>query len=99
MTTTRLYADGTFLEGSPGHAGGFVRGRALCHDGKVRAVRFPRGGHADTFFTVPAVVTYNRKTVTGFIVVQTKEGFDVPTAGDPAIVKFVGTGTNGGLIG
>lgn len=53
----REYAQGTFLEMAPGpFACGYVKGRALCSDGKVRAVRFVHGGVPDTFFSIPASV-------------------------------------------
>jgi hypothetical protein len=95
----KLYADDTWLA-SEGFAGGMSRGRALCSDGKVRAVRFPRGGHADTFFSVPAIVSVKGKTVTGFVSVSSREGFDTPTELDPAVVKFTAVkyGKNGGLL-
>jgi len=80
--------------------GGFASGRALCADGVVRAVRFPRGGHADTFFSVPAVVTVNRKTVSGFVSVSTVDGYDTATDDDPAVVRFTANryGRNAGMI-
>jgi len=94
-------AQGTFLErGSEGWGLGWSHGRALCSDGKVRAVSFPRGGHADTFFSVPATVKVKGKTVTGFIMVSSRDGFDTATDDDPAVVKFTAYkyGKNGGLL-
>ena len=95
------YARGTMLELEPGpFACGFVRGRALCVDGKIRSVRFPSGGIADTFFSVPAVVTVKGKTVSGYVTVETVEGYSTPTEDDPAIVRFVAYsyGKNGHLL-
>jgi hypothetical protein len=84
----KSYANGTSLETRDGYVGGYVRGRALCDDGVVRAVRFPKGGHADTFFSVPACCTAFGKYVDGFVTVSTVSGSDVATDDDPAIVRF-----------
>jgi hypothetical protein len=62
------------------------RGRALCPDGKVRAFR---GGTADTFFSIPARVSARGKTVSGYVTVETVEGFSTATENDPAVVKFI----------
>ena len=84
------YAQGTELVLEPGpFACGFIRGRALCPDGRVRAVRFPGGGIADTFFSVPASVSAKGKTVSGYVTVETIQGYSTPSVDDPAIVKFV----------
>jgi hypothetical protein len=87
MKTT--YAQGTELV-TPDHpmACGFRSGKALCPDGKVRAVLFRNGGIADTFFSVPAAVRYKGKTVAGYVTIQTVEGYSVPSDDDPAVVKF-----------
>ena len=81
------YAQGTYLVP---HAGpfscGFVRGRALCEDGKVRAVRFPRGGIADTFFSIPAQVQVSGSTVSGFVTIEDPDGFTT-TSGQ--VVRFI----------
>lgn len=94
------YADGTSLIQNPGPWGGWMKGRALCSDGVVRAVRFPRGGHADTFFSVPATVTVQGKTVTGFVMVSSRDGYDTVTDDDPAVVRFTAYsfGRNGHLL-
>lgn len=95
------YARGTSLELEPGpFACAFVSGRALCVDGKVRAVRFPSGGIADTFFSVPATVTVGGKTVSGYVTVETVEGYSIPAEDDPEIVRFVANsyGRNGHLL-
>ena len=83
----RRYGDGTRLDHSAD--GGCVWGKALCADGDVRAVRFPRGGHADTFFSVPAVCTIKGKTVTGFVTIETRAGYTTASDDDPTVVKFV----------
>lgn len=83
------YGYGTRLELEPGpFACAFVRGRAMCSDGVVRAVRFPGGGIADTFFSVPAAVDVRGRRVSGFVTVETAEGSSTETEGDPAVVKF-----------
>ncbi len=85
-----LYAMGTELVQSPGpFSCGFSSGKALCSDGKVRAIRFQNGGIADTFFSIPASVKVGGKTVSGFVMVETLEGFSTETKDDPAVVKFI----------
>lgn len=94
------YALGTSLEPHPGpFSCGYARGKALCSDGKVRALRFT-DGIADTFFSVPARVQVKGKTVSGYATVETVEGYSTVTDGDPAVVKFVAYsyGKNGGLL-
>lgn len=66
----------------------YIAGRAICSDGKVRALRF-RSGIADTFFSIPASVKVNGKTVAGFVTIETEEGFSTHSEGDPSIVKFI----------
>jgi len=79
------YADGTSLDFSQprGHT---CKGYALCPDGKIRAFR---GGTADTFFSVPARVSAQGTTVSGFVTVETRDGYSTPTGDDPFIVRFV----------
>jgi hypothetical protein len=94
------YALGTFLELESGpFACAYVTGAALCTDGKVRTVRFS-SGIADTFFSVPAYVSVKGKTVSGYVTVETVEGFTTPTDNDPAVVKFFAYryGKNGNLL-
>lgn len=79
------YGAGTFLDTE---GKGFTKGRALCTDGVVRSVRFPTGGTADMFSTVPAVVTAYGKAVSGFVVVKTLTDSEVSTPDDPAVVCF-----------
>lgn len=40
------------------------RGRVLCQDGKVRSCRL---GIPDTYFSIPAVLSYKGKTVSGYV--------------------------------
>jgi hypothetical protein len=79
------YADGTELTYSQPW-GLTCKGRALCPDGKVRAFR---GTTADTFFSVPAWVKTQGTTVSGFVTVETRDGWTTATDDDPAVVKFV----------
>ncbi len=65
------YAMGTWTE-TVGPWGLFTRARAICPDGKVRVVRLAQT--ADTFFSVPARVSYRGKTVAGFITFHDKDG-------------------------
>ena len=85
------YAEGTSLDQSAGC------GRALCSDGIVRAVRVRQ---PDTFFSCPASTTVRGKTVTGFVMVSSRDGYDTATDDDPAVVKFTAYkyGKNGGLL-
>ena len=69
-------------------ATGYASGRAKCADGKVRNVRF-QGGIPDTFFSVPASVSVAGKTVSGYVTVETAEGWTTVTGNDPAVVKFI----------
>jgi hypothetical protein len=83
------YAYGTRLDPDTGPFSlGFVGGRAICSDGKVRALRFT-DGIADTFFSIPARVNVGRRTVSGFVTTETAEGWSTETDGDPAVVKFI----------
>lgn len=68
----------------------YVGGRALCEDGKVRALH-RIAATADTFFSVPAAVKVGGKTVSGFITVETVDGWSThtPGDGDPTVVRFV----------
>ena len=82
------YANGTYLTPGPGpFSWGMIDGAALCTDGKVRRVRFG-SGIADTFFSIPARVNANGKTVSGYVTVETMQGYSTPTDDDPAVVKF-----------
>lgn len=83
----RNYAKGTSLISS--YPWGFYRGgRALCPDGKVRALK-RIAETADTFFSVPASVTYRGKTIAGYVTVECLDGSSVPTEDDPGVVRFI----------
>jgi hypothetical protein len=86
-TETREYAYGTSLVQSFPW-GLYWSGRAMCSDGRVRALK-RIAQTADTFFSVPAAVTVAGRTVAGYVTVECATGSSVPTAGDPSIVKFV----------
>lgn len=60
------YADGTYLITSDSGYGGYYAGRVLCSDGKVRSLK-RIAISPDTFFSIPASVTVNGKTVTGYV--------------------------------
>lgn len=94
------YANSTklVLEGGP-FASRYVGGRAICSDGKIRALRF-RSGIADTFFSVPCSVRVNGRTVAGYATVETEEGFTNHSEDDPSVVKFIAYQyrTNAGLL-
>lgn len=86
------YADDTHLTVLEGFGSGFVGGRVMCSDGKVR--RLHRIAQtADTFFSIPASVQVwhngKRVTVTGYVTIETRDGFSVERPGDPSVVKFV----------
>jgi hypothetical protein len=81
------YAQGTKIE-TRMPWGLIVGAIALCPDGKVRHCKRVAQS-ADTFFSIPASVTYRGKTVAGYITVETMEGFTTATDTDPAVVKFV----------
>jgi hypothetical protein len=93
----REYAQGTFTLSYDNF--GLSDAAALCPDGKVRKVRF-YDGIADTFFSVPCRVSAYGKTVSGYITIETVNGYSTPTDDDPAIVKFVPYiyGKNGGVF-
>jgi hypothetical protein len=89
MIDTRNYAHGTSLTQSYPW-GTYVGGRVLCSDGKVRALK-RIAPTADTFFSVPAAVTVNGRTVAGYVTVECASGSSVETDDDPAVAKFVAT--------
>lgn len=87
MIDTQKYEAGTELRSSYPW-GLYVGGRALCSDGKVRALsRIAQT--ADTFFSVPASVKVDGRTVSGYVTTETAQGFTTESAGDPTVVKFV----------
>jgi hypothetical protein len=88
MSDTTTYDDGTYLTRETGpFSAAFIAGAALCPDGRVR--RLKRLGLPDTMFSVPAAVTVNGRTVTGFVTVQTRGGFSTASDDDPMIVRFI----------
>jgi hypothetical protein len=92
------YADGTYVETCLPWST-FVSAAAMCSDGKVRKVtRIAQT--ADTFFSVPASVVVNGRTVAGYITFSTRAGFSIATESDPARVEFHAYAyrKNGGLL-
>lgn len=87
MYSTRTYAMGTSLTTS-NPWGLIISARVLCPDGKVRQVK-RISQTADTFFSIPAAVTYKGKTVAGYVTIETLEGFSVECPADPPVCKFV----------
>jgi hypothetical protein len=87
MTINRRdYADGTYVvTRSPWDT--FTSAAAMCTDGKVRRVS-RISATADTFFSVPASVKVNGKTVAGYITFSTRAGYSTETADDPTRVEF-----------
>src|SRR5262249_11529936 len=81
-------ARGTYLDSS--YPFGFFRGgAALCSDGKVRRLK-RISEPADTFFSVPAAVTVNGKTVSGYVTVDSVDDLEgLPVPGRPEVVKFI----------
>jgi hypothetical protein len=92
QTDRREYADGTELV-STCPWGFYVTGRALCPDGKVRTLK-RIAETADTYWTVPASITYRGRTVSGYVTVRSRSGSDVATPDDPAVVRFHPSGVH-----
>src|SRR5580765_5909975 len=95
---TREYAEGTCLRQSYPW-GWYWGGRALCSDGRVRALaRIAQT--ADTFFSVPAAVKVSGRTVSGYVTMDTLSGSSVATDDDPPVVRFIAysSGRNGHLL-
>lgn len=92
------YARGTFIE-SRMPWGTIVAAAALCPDGRVRKVS-RISSTADTFFSIPAAVRFQGKTVSGYVTVETVSGLSTATDSDPAIVRFIPYtyGKNGALF-
>lgn len=65
-----------------------VAGAAMCTDGKVRTLK-RISETADTFFSVPAAVTVDGKTVSGYVTIEAASGSTHPSPSDPPVVKFV----------
>lgn len=89
MTTNRReYALETFLTLAGPWQVWSTPGRVLCSDGIVRAVKRV-AMTSDTWFSLPASVTVRGKTVSGYISVETLQGFETVTPDDPAVMKFI----------
>jgi hypothetical protein len=84
MTT---YAMGTSLDQTYPW-GWFTGGRVLCADGQVRSLK-RIAPTADTFFSIPASVTVGRRTVAGYVTIETVDGFSTESDDDPAVAKFI----------
>jgi hypothetical protein len=88
-TWKRDYGNGTYVvTRTTGLFSGFVAGRALCSDGRVRQLK-RIALCADSFDSVPAAVTVRGKTVSGFITWARMDGFTVELPDNPHIVKFI----------
>lgn len=61
----REYANGTYLQ-STMPWGLYVGAAALCPDGKVRKVK-RISETPDTYFSIPASITYKGKTIAGYV--------------------------------
>jgi len=70
----RSYANGTYFQFSMPFCL-YIGAAALCPDGKVRKVK-RIASTPDTFFSIPASVTYKGKTVAGYL--------HLKNVGDPA---------------
>lgn len=90
------YAHGTYLDCCL-QWGRYLRGRALCPDGRVRALaRIART--ADTYFSLRAAVKVRGRTVSGYVTITTASGSSVQTDTDREYVEFVPTGANADLF-
>lgn len=98
-TWKREYGHGTYVVmRTTGLFSGFLAGRALCSDGRVRRLK-RISITADTFYSVPAAVTVSGRTVSGFVTFERMDGFTVEMPHDPHVVKFVAeNGKNKGLL-
>jgi hypothetical protein len=84
-TDTRKYARGTELT-TMGPWATYRSGRALCPDGKVRALA-RISITADTFFSIPAAVKVNGRTVSGYVSIDDTDTVD-DGATFPGVVVF-----------
>jgi hypothetical protein len=64
-----------------------IKARVLCSDGKVRATA-RLSQHPDTFFSTGAAIRVRGRYITGYLTVETRDGFSTETPDDPAVVKF-----------
>ena len=83
----RDYAEGTYLE-CDDYVYGYVNGRAMCPDGKVRMLKriLP---YAETFFSIPASVAVKGRTVSGYVMISTVDGEPLVYADDDDDEKLV----------
>lgn len=96
---TRIFGLGTSLTQTYPW-GIYHAGRAMCSDGRVRALT-RISPTADTFFSVPSAVQVRGKTVSGYVTVETADGYATyVNETDPTVVKFVAYiyGKNGDLL-
>jgi hypothetical protein len=63
-------------------------GRVLCSDGKVRALK-RIALTADTYFSVPAAVTVNGKTVSGYVTIDSVYSVSAERYNDQRVALFV----------
>jgi hypothetical protein len=87
------YAKGTWTE-STGPWGLFTRARARCEDGRLRTVKL--SVCADSFFSVPARVSFRGKTVCGFITFAADSGLSTDHEGQ--YVQFIATGRHANIF-
>ena len=73
-TQTREYGNGTSIT-QTFPFGVFIKARMLCADGVVRTTRYI-ASTADTYFSVPCSVKVKGKTVSGYLTVETRDGFE-----------------------
>ncbi len=66
MNRTHDYENGTSLIFHPMR--GAIGGRAICPDGRVRALR--NIGQPDTYWTIPCSVSYKGTTVRGYVAIE-----------------------------
>lgn len=83
----RHYASDTHID-SVNPFGLYVGGRVLCSDGVVRTLK-RIAQTPDTFFSVPAAVSVNGKTVSGYVTFETEQGYTTASTTDPVVAKFV----------
>lgn len=85
--STRQYGAGTSITYRQPW-GIHISARVLCSDGKVRTTA-RIAATADSFFSIPAAVRVQGRTVSGYVTIETAEGFTTETGHDRSVVKFV----------
>jgi hypothetical protein len=84
--TVHTYALGTWYE-MPSPDGSRAAGSAICADGRRRPlVRLAE--HRDGY-GIPAAVKVGSQCVSGYVMVESTQGWATPSPDDPAVVKFV----------